>query len=396
MDTGGQDEELRTIPSQRTVPGLSGARFVVRYRIAGTQEAARATADAVRYEQTVEFPPELTPAGDITDHVVGRMEEFSARSDGAFDVAVSYAVETAGSELPQFLNVIFGNSSMTPGVRVESLQADAPLVEHFRGPRYGIDGLRDLLEVHERPLLMTALKPMGLTNENIADVAYRCALGGLDIIKDDHGLANQPLSAFEERVRLCTRAVEKANRETGFKSMYAPNVTGPAGEIRRRAHFAGEMGAGALLFIPGLAGFDTMRDLADDDELALPIISHPAFYGGFVTSADNGLSHYALYGQLQRIAGADASIYPNFGGRFSFSKDECRSIVRGCSDSLGDLRPIFPTPGGGMSMESIPEMRSVYGRDVIYLIGGGLHRRSGDLVENVRFFRDLVTDGAER
>jgi ribulose-bisphosphate carboxylase large chain len=49
-----------------------------------------------------------------------------------------------------------------------------------------------------------------------------------------------------------------------------------------------------------------------------------------------------------------------------------------------------------MNMDSIPEMQRVYGRDVIYLIGGGLHRRSDDLVENVRFFRELVMEKVER
>ncbi|MFO7780097.1 MAG: RuBisCO large subunit C-terminal-like domain-containing protein [Spirochaetia bacterium] len=384
-----------TVPEQNRIEGLSGTRFTVHYRIAGGKGDAEAKSEALRYEQTVEFPAELTPAGDIADHIVGRIEGFEPRDDGAFDVTVSYADEAAGGELPQFLNVLFGNSSMTPGVRVERIEPSSAILANFRGPRFGTDGLRDALGVADRPLLMTALKPMGLSNENLAKIAYDCALGGIDIIKDDHGLANQPVTEFEERVRLCTEAVARANQETGYRSVYAPNITGPARDLDQRARFAKKQGAGAVLYMPGLAGFDGMRALADDEEFALPIISHPAFYGSFVTSPDNGFSHYALYGQLQRLAGADSSIYPNFGGRFSFSRDECVSIVRGCHESFGDMRPIFPTPGGGMNMQSIPEMRSVYGQDVIYLIGGGLHRHGDDLVENARHFRRLVTDSPE-
>ena len=384
-----------TVPEQERVEGVSGSRFTVHYRIAGSKRDAEAKSEALRYEQTVEFPAELTPAGDIADHIVGRIEGFEARDDGAHDVRVSYADEAAGGELPQFLNILFGNSSMTPGVRVERIEPSSVILANFRGPRFGTAGLRDVLGVRDRPLLMTALKPMGLSNENLAKIAYDCALGGIDIIKDDHGLANQPITDFEERVRLCTDAVARANRETGYRSVYAPNITGPARDLEQRARFAKEQGAGSVLYMPGLAGFDGMRTLADDEDFGLPIISHPAFYGSFVTSPDNGFSHYALYGQLQRLAGADSSIYPNFGGRFSFSREECVSIVRGCTDAFGDTRPIFPTPGGGMNMKSIPEMRSVYGRDVIYLIGGGLHRHSDDLVENARHFRRLVTDNPE-
>jgi ribulose-bisphosphate carboxylase large chain len=392
MHTG---ELIMTVPQQSKVPGLSGHRFIVYYRIAGTKQEAEAKAEALRYEQTVEFPAELTPKGDIEDHIVGRIEGFAERGDGAYDVTVSYADEIAGDELPQFLNVVFGNSSMTPGVRVEGIDPSSRVLENFRGPRFGIAGLRELVQVHDRPLLMTALKPMGLTNEHIAEIAYNCALGGIDIIKDDHGLANQPITRYAERVRLCTDAVARANEKTGYRCVYAPNITAPAREIDERARFAKRHGAGALLVIPGLSGLDTVRTLADDDELGLPVLSHPAFYGSFVTADDNGFSHFALYGQLQRIAGADASIYPNFGGRFSFSREECVDIVRGCTGPFGGTLPIFPTPGGGMNMESIPEMQQIYGRDVIYLIGGGLHRHSDDLVHNATFFRELVAQKVE-
>jgi ribulose-bisphosphate carboxylase large chain len=74
------------------------------------------------------------------------------------------------------------------------------------------------------------------------------------------------------------------------------------------------------------------------------------------------MSHQLLFGQLPRLAGADASIYPSFGGRFGFSKDECLSIVRGTDMDMGPLKPIFPTPGGGMSLDRVPEMLDAYGR----------------------------------
>jgi ribulose-bisphosphate carboxylase large chain len=157
------------------------------------------------------------------------------------------------------------------------------------------------------------------------------------------------------------------------------------------ALFAKQVGAEALMLAPGLVGWDAMRQLADDDRLALPIISHPALQGSFVTSPHQGISHYALFGQIARLAGADATIYPNWGGRFAFSKADCASIVAGSTVSMGQIKPIFPAPGGGMSLERIPEMLELYGSEVIFLIGGGLHQRGPDLVENCRHFRQLCT-----
>ena len=362
------------LPARASVPGLSGERLVVRYRIAGDEAEARARAEDVCLEQTVEFPADLLPAGDIADHLVGRIEAFEPAGERAFEVAISYAVEVAGDELPQLLNLVFGNSSIKPGVRVQRIEPNPALFAHYRGPRFGQQGLRELLGVPRRPLLMTALKPLGLGVAALAELAYRYARSGIDLVKDDHGLANQRVAPFQARVEACAAAVARANAETGGRSVYLPNVSGPAGAVQSRARAAKAAGAGAVMVCPGLVGFDAMRALADDDGLALPVVSHPAFHGSFVNSPEQGISHYVLYGSLQRLAGADASIYPNVGGRFAFSAEACREIADGCNDPFGGLAPIFATPGGGMQLETVPRMRDLYGDRVIYLVGGGLHR----------------------
>lgn len=372
---------------------LSGERFAVVYRLTGDQAGALAKAEDICLEQTVEFPAELVPAGFIKNEVLGRIEEFSTAGGGAYLATISYATETAAGELTQLLNVIFGNISIKPGIRVESLRLPASLLDCFRGPRFGRAGLRRLLKAPQRPLLATALKPMGLSADELAELAYKCALGGIDIIKDDHGLTDQCFAPFAKRVKACAAAVARANRETGGASVYVANVTAGPRDIFRRAALAKEYGAGGLLVAPALVGLDTMRALADDDALGLPVISHPAFQGSYVIGGD-GLSHYALYGQIARLAGADATIYPNFGGRFSFSKAECSSIVDGTAAPMENVRPIFPCPGGGMSLERVPELLEVYGRDVIFLIGGGLFKHGPDLVANCRYFRDLVSAAA--
>jgi ribulose-bisphosphate carboxylase large chain len=371
-------------------PPVSGHRFSVLYRLAGDEAAARRRAQDICLEQTVEIPETLVPEGLIRDHVLGRVEAFEARPNGGYSARVSYAVEVAGADLTQLLNVVFGNISIKTGIRVERLDLPDVMLRALRGPRFGRQGLRELLGVPTRPLLCTALKPLGLSPESLAGLAYRFALGGIDIIKDDHGLADQSFARFRERVERCAEAVARANRETGSRSIYVPNVTAGMDAIDARARFARAHGAGGFLIAPGLTGLDAMRWLADDDGLALPILAHPAFQGTYVLHPSCGMSHELLFGQLPRLAGADATIYPNFGGRFGFTRDECFGIVRGTDTAMGSLRPIFPTPGGGMSLDRVPEMLEAYGRDVILLIGGGLMSPGSDLVATCRRFRALI------
>ena len=372
---------------------MTGERFSVVYRICGAEPVALEQAKTIGLEQTVELGAELVPEGDIRDWIVGRLERFTPVQEGVFEAEISYAVETSAFELTQLLNVIFGNTSIKPGIRVEHLDLGAGLLNRFSGPQFGIQGLRKMLGVDSEPLLCSALKPMGKSPQELAELAYRFALGGMDIIKDDHGLTDQPFCPYRERVKACAEAVARAAEKTGKPCVYVPNVTAPAPAIAERVKFAKAMGAGGLLIAPGLTGFDTLRALAEDDTINLPIISHPALLGSLVTSRENGLSHGVLFGQLQRIAGADASIYPNYGGRFAFTRQACADIANSCRAPMGNYRPIFPTPGGGMTLEKIPDMLELYGKDVLFLMGGGLYGRSPDLVENVRYFLSLVGRG---
>jgi len=369
---------------------LSRERFSVVYRLVGDERTAYEKARDICLEQTVEVPDTLVPEGMIRSHILGQIQSFEARGDGGYSARISYAVEIAGGALTQFLNVLFGNISLKAGIRAEWLDLPDAILHWCKGPRFGRSGLRGFLGVPQAPLLCTALKPLGLSAEGLAELAYRFALGGIEIIKDDHGLADQGFARFHDRVRLCTQAVQRANRETGLQCVYIPNVTAPFDEIRARARFAKEHGAGGLLVAPGLTGLDAMRCLADDDSLALPIFAHPAFQGTYVLHPSSGLSHQLLFGQLARLAGADATIYPNFGGRFGFTRDECLGIVRGTEMPMGSLKSIFPVPGGGMSLDRVPEMLAAYGRDVILLIGAGLMTPGSDVADTCRRFRALI------
>ena len=369
------------------------ARFSVTYWIGVASETdARARALEIAVEQTVEIPRDIVPAGYIEDEILGQIESIRPCTDSrsGFFTEISYSDDDVGDDFLQLLNIVFGNSSIRTQTRVETMTLSQAIIKLLPGPRFGTPGLRARTGVSHGPILMSAIKPVGLSTAELAGLAHQFALGGMDYVKDDHGLANQKTSPFAERVKACTDAIGEANAKTGFATTYVPNITGPATQIFERARMAKEMGAGGVMLAPSLVGFDVSRALAADPDFGLPIVSHPTFGGTNVITPATGFSHRFFYGLLQRLMGIDAVIYPNFGGRFSFSPEECLAIVDGCTCDLGGLKPILPAPGGGMTFERVPEMRDAYGENVMYLIGGALLREKSDLPAACRKLIDAV------
>ena len=371
-----------------TTLSVSGDRIQAVYEFHGDVTEAEARANALRVEQTIEFPADLVPDDDIQREIVGRIESIDVVDSGLVRAEISYAVETTGYELPQLMNVLWGNSALLPGIRLADFTLPDSLLAKFAGPRFGIPGLRKMFDAPTRPLLATALKPMGLSSERLAATAYDLALGGMDMIKDDHSLANQPFAPYVERVQRCSEAVARANEKSGFNSVYMPSINAPYDLLDERVEAAIDAGAGALLVLPGITSFDQMRYLST--KVDVPIMGHPAFIGSYSASPTNGIAHGKLYGTLMRLAGADLSVYPNYGGRFSFSRSECRDIVASLTEPLGSLQPAFPSPGGGMTLDRVDEIVEFYGNDVALLIGGDLHR-GDNLAKTAAGFRAAVS-----
>jgi len=360
-------------------------RFTVTYRIVATDHAdAMARAEAIALEDTVEIPRDVVPKGYIEDVVVGRVEDVSPAADGVWRARIGYHIDAAGRELPQLLNVILGNASILRGVKAIDLTPNADLRARFAGARFGAAGLRTLTGRARGGYVCPVIKPQGSSSETLARLCYLTAVAGADIIKEDHGLANQDAAPVKERVTLCAKAVARANAQRAdqgdtARALYFANIGGHGDEVRDLAYYAKDAGASGILLIPGLFGFDAINRLARDPDFNLPIMAHPSHLGPYVLSPDHGYSHGMLFGQMMRLAGADISVFPNFGGRFGFSMAECAEIVSSCIHDRGLGPAILPSPGGGMSIERLPDMVANYGEDCVYLLGGSLLRYGDEI-----------------
>lgn len=354
---------------------------------ANRQDAIAKALDIV-YEQTVELPRGTIPAS-LEERVVGRVDALDPFPvEGQWKAVLSYDPADVGEDLPQLLNLAYGNISLQVGIRLVDIQLPAAMLGRLPGPGFGIEGLRRLCGAEDhRALLCVALKPVGLTALELADLCLALAVAGIDIVKDDHGLANQPMAPFAPRVARCQEAVAKANAATGGHCRYFPNVTGPVDLLAERLALARDAGCRGVLVSPLLLGPDTVRWIAEGWDLA--ILAHPALAGAYF-QAQHGIAPDVLLGTVFRMIGSDGVIYPNEGGRFPFARRICEGINRRLRAPLGTLRPAFPVPGGGIDAARVPYWIDQYGVDTLFLVGSSLYgrpdveRAARHLVETVR------------
>ena len=374
--------------------GTSGERIVATYELHAVENApdaprdAEALAAAIALEQTVEVPQALADAAGLPPGVVGRVERIDRDAAGATRAVLSYdpaPVEAGG--VPAFVNLVFGNVSMMPGVRLVDLDLPDRVLTVFDGPRHGVAGVRALTGVYGRPLLATALKPRGVPVARLVEMAGAFAHGGGDIVKDDQNLI-EGFEAFKDRVLRCADAVDGANQRTGRRCLYFPHVTGPLPSLSRRFEYVARLGLPGVLACPFIAGLGTARSLARDHDLVL--MAHPTFSGGHCISRREGIKPGLLFGTLLRIAGADIAIFPNTGGRFRFGRDDCADIAARLLAPLGRLPSAWPCPAGGMSFGQLPGMCAEFGPDAVLLIGGALIGHGEDLEASTRSFLDVI------
>ncbi len=372
--------------AHRQGPGSSD-RIVVTYRLElakGADPEARAL-DVAR-EQTVELPAGGYPP-ELDSLILGRIEEVTSGDAGSALARITYDPVTAGDDLLQLLNLLYGNISMMTDVRVVDVELPDSILTRFRGPRFGMAGLRALTAAPDsRAMVVGAAKPMGLSSSALADRCAALARAGVDIVKDDHGVTNQPAAPFRERVARCQDAVEHANSGTGGATRYFPNVTAAFDEIGDRVEFACSVGCRGVLVSPMLTGLDAVRWIAANFDLA--VLAHPTFTGGFYGD-EGGMSAEVLYGLLFRVAGSDGVIYTNAGGRFPLDEETCVRINERLRRPMGDVRPSLPIAGGGVDAARVPYWIDRYGEDMGFLVGSSLYAQP-DLESAARELVEVV------
>ncbi|NTW69829.1 MAG: ribulose 1,5-bisphosphate carboxylase [Chlorobiaceae bacterium] len=290
-------------------------------------------------------------------------------------VTIAHPHRNFGPKLPNLLSAVCGEGVFfTPGIPVVKLLdiafPDSYLLA-FDGPKFGVEGIRDLLQAYDRPIFFGVVKPnIGLSPEDFAEIAFQSWLGGLDIAKDDEMLADVDWSTLVERSHALGEARRKAEQQTGEPKIYLANITDEVDCLIKQHDIAVSNGANALLINALPVGLSAVRMLARHTKV--PLIGHFPFIAAFSRMEKYGI-HSKVMTKLQRLAGLDSIIMPGFGSRMMTPEEEVKENISECLQDFGHIRRSLPVPGGSDSALTLETVyRKVGSVDFGFVPGRGI------------------------
>ncbi len=309
------------------------------------------------------------------------------------NVKIAYPIELFElGNMPNIMSSIAGNIfglRALRNLRLNDIEFPSKIIESFKGPKFGADGVRKLLKIHDRPLVGTIIKPkLGLRAADHAQVAYEAWKGGCDIVKDDENLSSQSFNPFKARLAKTLEKRNKAEEETGERKVYMINITAEANEMVKRAKSVLDQGGEYVMVDILTSGFAALQTLRDQD-FSLVIHAHRAGHAAFTKNPRHGISMRVI-SKIGRILGVDQLHVGTVVGKMFESKEEVAENLQALRMKMNRLKQIMPVASGGLYPALVPDLIEFFGKDFIIQAGGGIHGHPNGTIAGAKAMRQAV------
>ncbi len=308
-------------------------------------------------------------------------------------IKIAYPIELfEAGNMPNILSSVAGNVfglKALKNLRLLDIEFPKALLDSFKGPSYGISGIRDLLKVPERPLVGTIIKPkLGLKTKDHARVAFNAWAGGCDVVKDDENLSSQGFNPFEERLAQTLDSRDKAEKETGERKVYMINITAETDIMLKRAQAVVDQGGEYVMVDILTCGWSALQTLRNQN-FPLVLHAHRAGHAAFTKNTLHGIAMKPI-AAVARVIGVDQLHVGTVVGKMSETREEVIENIETCKMEMGGLRPVLPVASGGLHPRLVPALLKTFGNDVVLQAGGGIHGNPLGTVAGAKAMRQAV------
>lgn len=346
-----------------------------------TEQPLELVAEHFAYHETTGYWQAQSEPTELFSQCVGSVHEVRDLGGGEAEISIYLPLKNLNLEEAPYESV---NMALTSGYapawlpltksRLVDFQLPESVLPYYAGPKFGIDGIRRLLNAGEHELIVgTIVKPVaGLTPAEVAADVYEGVLGGVRFIKDDQKMLNPVYCPLAERVERVMEAVHKAEAQTGNTALYAPNITSRPDHILENAHIALERGARALMVNYVIPGIWAVEMLARDPEIDVPIYVHCGGKEYLTRDPGQGIDPVVLT-KFVRLAGGDMLRLSAVGGDLVHSDPETVAEMHAAmTEPWGPVGPVMPAASGGLKPGNLHQTLEVCGTDLMVLAGRGI------------------------
>lgn len=323
-------------------------------------------------------------------------------SSGYVEIALplSYCSEREGLTHLLLMITAAAEYNYTETFWIESVELPKEFLERYDGPRFGIDGIRNLFQIPDRPIIGLIIKPRtGVSISNILDNCSEALRGGVDFLVDDL-LMVDPNGELEynSRISYFSNLVNKITDITGEKKLYFANIGLTAIHAAEYAQKGVEVGVGGVLvdsFTMGLGGVEYVVNSIDGK---IPVIS-TNMGSGIMTRGSllgsskiypTGLSE-AVIAKLSRVAGVDA-VHTGTSASECYGEEAWGLASRSLGQKLFGLAPSMAVAEGDLSVVNLWDNIRSLGRNLLVEPTSGIINYPGGPGKGAAAFRLLAEE----
>ncbi|MBK8503323.1 MAG: ribulose-bisphosphate carboxylase large subunit family protein [Saprospiraceae bacterium] len=316
----------------------------------------------------------IEPIEEVSDEALPGARIMPGRPIKRAFVTLSWPFTNIGFNLPNLVSTIAGNLfELAPFSGLKLLDFDLPedFNQKYTGPKFGIEGTRRWINVWDRPIIGTIIKPsVGLSPQQTATQSKQLIEAGLDFIKDDELQGDAPHCPFDARVREVMQVIDMFAQKTGKNVMYAFNLSGDLDDMMSRHDFLVKMGATCLMVNLNSVGISAVHHLARHTQL--PIHGHRNGWGMLSRSPVLGIE-FPAYQKIWRVAGVDHMHTNGIRNKFCESDASVISSIKSCLNPFIGLKSPLPVLSSGQwAGQTVDTYQAVESTDLMYLCGGGI------------------------
>jgi ribulose 1,5-bisphosphate carboxylase large subunit-like protein len=246
------------------------------------------------------------------------------------------------------------------------LKIDFPneVTKYFKGPKYGITGIREYLNLNEeKPLFGAIIKPKtGITPQILLQMVKELVEGGVNFIKEDEILSNPSFCKIEERVPLIMDYINSCGR----KVIYAVCINADYPYVIDRVKQVHSLGGNGvhINFWNGLGVYKSVR------ELDLPIFVHFQKSGDkILTDINHRFSiSFDVICQLAGMMGVDFIHSGMWGGYSQTEETELKTTL-----NILHNHNVMPALSCGMHPGIVNAIKNRFGYQFLANTGGAVH-----------------------